>query len=133
MNKRLLNYLFPAVLFGVFTGVMVLYGMAFTPPAAKKQMVVCYKFKPGVDQAGIEKHMVDFKNLKKASKEIVGYTAGFTLNDSPEKKDFDVMHHLTFKSDEDIEKYRESAAYKSFVQDHSNLWEKQFEIRAEIK
>lgn len=133
MNKRLLNYLFPAVLFGVFTAVMVLYGVAFTPPAAKKQMVICYKFKAEVDQTKIEKHMVDFKNLKRTSKEIVGYTAGFTLNDSPQKKDYDVMHHLTFKTDEDIEKYRESREYKAFVESHKDLWEKQFELKAEIK
>jgi hypothetical protein len=133
MNKRLIKYLVPAALFGTFLGTMFIWSVAFGPAKVKKQMVVCYKFNENTPKDQVEKHIGDFLELKKSNKQIVNYTAGYTVGHGDKKPDFDVMHYLTFKTEEDIAKFKQSASYEKFVNTHKNEWKAEFVINADIK
>jgi Stress responsive A/B Barrel Domain len=118
MNRRLVNYFIPALVFGAFLGTLFIWSMAIGPAPIKKQMVMCYKFKNNTAQSLIEKHMSDFKNLKTKSQEIVNYSAGYTSLENNQKPQYDVMHYLTFKTEEDIELFKTSQAFQNFVSHH---------------
>ncbi len=133
MNKRLIKYLVPAVLFGTFLGTMFVWSVAFGPAKVKKQMVICYKFNENTPKDQVDKHISDFLDLKKTSKEIVNYTAGYTVGKGNQKPDFDVMHYLTFKTEEDIAKFIKSDSYKKFVRRHKYNWKTEFVLNADIK
>jgi len=95
--------------------------------------VVCYKFNENTPKDQVEKHIGDFLELKKSNKQIVNYTAGYTVGHGDKKPDFDVMHYLTFKTEEDIAKFKQSSSYQKFVNTHKNEWKAEFVINADIK
>lgn len=129
----MLNYFLPAVAMGVFAFMMVAYNSAFTPAPVQDQKVILYKFKEGVSKETMEKHLQDFKLMKRDAHEIVDYSAGYTYDLVNQKSSFDVMHYLTFKSEQDIEKYMTSEPYKNFVKAHENLWEEVLIVNSQIK
>jgi len=133
MKKSLVRYFAPILALGVMAFMMVAFNSAFTPTPVQKQKVVLYKFNKNVSQAEMEKHLVDYKALKRVSPEIVGYSAGYTFQSEEIQNEFDVMHHLTFKTDKDIETFMTSDEYKAFVKEHSHLWEKVMVVNSEIE
>ena len=133
MKNNLFKYLIPAICFGVFLGTMFVWSVAFGPAPVKKQMVLCYKFNENTPNRVIENHITEFSSLKKANKEIVNYTAGYTRPVGNEKPKFDVMHYLTFKTDEDIAKFKQSQSYLNFVKKHKSDWKTEFVVNADIK
>ena len=96
-------------------------------------MVVCYKFNENTPKEQVEKHIGDFLDLKKSNKQIVNYTAGYTVGEGDKKPDFDVMHYLTFKTEEDIAKFTQSESYQKFINTHKSEWKAEFVINADIK
>lgn len=133
MNKRLIKYLVPAAFFGTFLGTMFIWSVAFGPAKVKKQMVICYKFNENTPKEQVDKHIGDFLDLKKSNKQIVNYTAGYTVANGDKKPDFDVMHYLTFKTEEDIMKFKQSDSYQNFVKNHKSAWKSEFVLNADIK
>jgi hypothetical protein len=129
-RKSILKYLLPAALFGTFMGVIFLGSMAIGPRPAKKQMVICYKFNDGLSETVKNQHLNNFKSLKKQSPEILNYSGGFT---SDVNENYDVMHYLTFTTEEEITKFKESDAFKSFNQDQKDVVKNELVILAEIK
>jgi uncharacterized protein (UPF0371 family) len=123
----------PVAFFGVLLGTLLVWTMAIGPQPIKKQMVICYKFNENTAKAQIEQHFLDFKMLKGKTPEIVDYTAGFTTNSEENSPKFDAMHYLTFKSEEDIEKFKVSKLYTDFIETHSVTWKDQMIINAEVK
>jgi len=132
-KKSLLRYLLPAIALGVFAFLMVAYGSAYTPPKAQKQRIVCFKFKQGTSAEAIKKHMEGFQDLKRELPEIASYSAGSTFSESGSTAEYDVMHYLTFRTDSEIEKFRQSPEYQSFEKSNGANWDKVLVINSEIK
>jgi multidrug efflux pump subunit AcrB len=131
--QSLLRYLMPALALGLFAFLMVAYGSAYTPPKAQKQRIVCFKFKEGTSTEAIKKHMAGFQDLKRELPEIASYSAGETFNESGSKAEYDVMHYLTFRTDAEVEKFRQSTEYQSFSKANEANWDKVLVINSEIK
>jgi multidrug efflux pump subunit AcrB len=123
----------PAIALGVFAFLMVAYGSAYTPPKAQKQTIVCYKFKEGTSAEAMKKHLEQFQDLKRELPEIVNYSAGNTIAESGTNAEYDVMHYLTFRTDSEMEKFRQSTQYKAFEKSNGANWEKVLVINSEIK
>ncbi len=123
----------PAFALGVFTFLLAIYGTAYTPAKPSKQRMVCYKFKAGTDAETIKKHLVDFRNLKREIDQIVEYSAGSTVAGEGNSSDYEIAHYLTFRSEEDVEKFKQNPAYLDFIKKHKDEWEKVLVINAEIK
>ena len=132
-KKSLMGYMMPAMALGIFAFLMVAYGSAYTPPKAQKQRIVCFKFKAGTSVDAIKRHMAGFQDLKRELPEIAGYSAGATFNESDSKAEYDVMHYLTFRTDAEVEKFRQSAEYQSFAKANEANWDKVLVINSEIK
>lgn len=132
-KKSLLRYLLPAIALGVFAFLMVAYGSAYTPPKAQKQRIVCFKFKQGTSEEAIKQHLLEFQELKREIPEIVSYSAGNTLSEKGKNAEYDVLHYLTFRTDSEMDKFRESAQYHAFEKSNSANWEKVLVINSEIK
>ena len=132
-KKSLLRYLMPAMALGMFAFLMVAYGSAYTPPKAQKQRIVCFKFKQGTSAEAIKQHMADFQDLKRQMPEIAAYSAGETFGEENSKAEYDVMHYLTFRTEAEVEKFRESTQYKAFEKANEAKWDKVLVINSEIK
>jgi multidrug efflux pump subunit AcrB len=122
----------PAIALGVFAFLMVAYGSAYTPPKPQKQSIICYKFKEGTSAEAIKQHLDQFQDLKREHPEIVNYSAGNTISNGS-NAEYDVMHYLTFRTDSELEKFRQSTEYKSFEKANEATWEKVLVINSEIK
>jgi len=132
-RKTLLRYLMPALALGIFAFLMVAYGSAYTPPKAQKQRIVCFKFKQGTSSKAIRQHMSDFQDLKRQMPEIAAYSAGETFGEKNSTAEYDVMHYLTFRTEAEVEKFRESTYYNSFEKANKANWDKVLVINSEIK
>jgi multidrug efflux pump subunit AcrB len=132
-KKSILRYLLPAIALGVFAFLMVAYGSAYTPPKAQKQSIVCFKFKEGTSAEAIKKHLEQFQDLKRELPEIVNYSAGNTISESGSTSEYDVMHYLTFRTDSEMEKFRQSTQYNAFEKSNEANWDKVLVINSEIK
>ena len=70
------------------------------------QRVVCFKYKPDASQDDIDAHIEGFKKLPDIVPGIVSYRGGLCVpNVNGDPPGFSSMHHLTFKTTEDIAKY----------------------------
>ncbi len=132
-KKSLMSYMMPAMALGVFAFMMVAYGSAYTPPKAQKQRIVCFKFKQGTSADAIKKHMAGFQDLKRELPEIVSYSAGETFKESDSNAEYDVMHYLTFRTDAEVDKFRQSTEYQAFSKANEANWDKVLVINSEIK
>ncbi|MFN3489731.1 MAG: Dabb family protein [Emticicia sp.] len=131
--QSLVKYLMPAVALGMFAFLMVAYGSAYTPPKAQKQRIVCFKFKQGTSPEAIKQHMTDFQDLKRQMPEIAAYSAGATFGEENSTAEYDVMHYLTFRTETEVDKFRESTEYKAFEKANEANWDKVLVINSEIK
>ncbi len=131
MQGKSKSYALLIVMFCLFG--LIIYGAYSPARRATKQQIVCVKFKNGVQSQAIEKHMHEFAGLKREIKQIVGYTAGKTILTTTNGTDYDVMHYLTFQSNDDIKAFERSAAYQQFVADNRGSWEKTLIVNADIQ
>lgn len=94
---------------------------------ANFQRVVCFKFKAGTSSETIQGHIEGFDALKNTIPYILSHQAGITiqgeLKDMPE---FDVMHYMTFRNEEDIQLYYNHPTHLEFFAKYGETWEKFF-------
>ena len=131
MNAKSRGYTLIIVLLCAFT--LTIYGAYSTGRKAQKQQIVCIKFKKGVEKKAVERHMYAFASLKGEIPQIISYTSGQTISANQDASDYDVVHYLTFQSEEDIAKFENSAAYKQFVAENSTIWDKTLTVNANIR
>lgn len=97
------------------------------------QRIVCFKFKKGVDSEDIQRHMQDFKNLKKCIPQILSYEGGKTVpGDYGAVSEYDCMHYLTFVDDKDIDDYFNHEEHRNFIKRNESIWEKALVINSVI-
>jgi hypothetical protein len=77
--------------------------------------------------------MSDFQDLKRQMPEIAAYSAGETFGEENSTAEYDVMHYLTFRTEAEVEKFRESTYYNSFEKANKANWDKVLVINSEIK
>lgn len=131
MNAKSKGYTLIVVLMCAFA--LTIYGAYSPARKAQKQQIVCIKFKKGVESQAVEQHMNGFAALKHEIPQIVGYTAGKTIRPNQAAADYDVVHYLTFQSEDDIRKFEESPAYKQFIKQNEGVWEKNLIVNADIR
>lgn len=131
MTAKSKGYTLIVVLLCAFA--LTIYGAYSPARKAKKQQIVCIKFKNGVENKAIEQHMYGFATLKHEIPQIVGYTSGKTISPDKAVSDYDVVHYLTFQSEEDIKKFETSPAYQQFVAKNAGSWEKTLIVNADIR
>lgn len=98
------------------------------------QRVVCFKFKPGTDEAAIRKHMGDFKGLEAQIPQILSYRGGpviYEVNDP--QSGYDSMHYMTFASAEDIVPYFHHEAHQRFIRENRAIWDSVIVISSAIE
>ncbi|MCU0340794.1 MAG: Dabb family protein [Spirosomaceae bacterium] len=129
-KKKIIGYFKP--IFGLCVFMLIIYG-AYTPSQnAEIQKIVCIKFKEGVSTTDKEQYMLEFAKLRREIPQMVAYTAGKTLSVTG-KPDFDAMHYLTFRTEDDIVTFQNHPKYKAFVKNHQALWEKELVVDANIQ
>ncbi len=131
MNAKTKGYTLIIVLLCAFA--LTIYGAYSPARKANKQQVVCIKFKNGVESKAVEQHMYGFATLKNEIPQIISYTSGKTISPGQAISDYDVVHYLTFQSEEDIKAFENSAAYKEFVATNKGIWEKTLIVNADIR
>ncbi len=131
MSAKSKGYTLIVVLLCAFA--LTIYGAYSTGRKAQKQQIVCIKFKKGVGTKAIEQHMYAFASLKHEIPQIINYTSGQTISSDKADDTYDVVHYLTFQSEEDIKKFEDSPAYKQFVADNRDSWEKTLTVNANIR
>ncbi len=112
---------------------LTIYGAYSPARKAQKQQIVCVKFKADVDNQAIERYMLGFASLKHEIPSIINYTSGRTIAPNGTTTDYDVVHYLTFQSEDDIRKFENDPAYKTFVTQNQNIWENNLTVNADIR
>ena len=130
-RNKTLGYLVPVFALSVF--MLVIYGAYVPHKTAETQRVVCIKFKPGTTKEDIEKHMRDFAILKNSVKDVVAYSAGRVQKTDAADNQFDVIHYLTFRTDEGAQQYVANADRKAFVKSNESNWENVLELNSNIE
>lgn len=131
MNAKSRGYTLVVLLMCAFA--LTIYGAYSPARKAQKQQIVCIKFKKGVESEAVERHMNGFAALKHEIPQVVNYTSGKTILPDGAVSDYDVVHYLTFQSEADIKAFERSAAYKQFVADNKDIWEKNLTVNADIR
>ena len=99
----------------------------------KIQRIVCFKFKQGVSEEAIARHMTDFAAMQAAIPQIRDYRGGRTCpGDNNRAPDFDAMHYLIFDNMDDIEIYRPHPAHQNFISRNRESWEQVLVLNATI-
>ena len=128
-KKKIIGYIKP--IFGLCVFMLIIYG-AYTPSQkANIQKIVCIKFKSDASVADIERHMNEFAQLRREIPQMVAYSGGKTLSVAS-KPEYDAMHYLTFRSQDDITAFQNHPKYQDFVKNNQNIWEKELVIDANI-
>lgn len=129
-KKKFFGYIKP--IFGLCVFMLIIYG-AYTPSQkAEIQKIVCIKFKPGTSAATIEQHMNEFAQLRREIPQMVAYSGGKTLSVTG-KPEYDAMHYLTFRTEDDITTFQNHPKYQEFVKNNEAIWEKELVIDANIQ
>ena len=131
MNAKSKGYTLIVVLLCAFA--LTIYGAYSPARKAQKQQIVCIKFKSGVENGAVERHMNGFAALKHEIPQVIGYTSGKTILPNGAVSDYDVVHYLTFQNEADIKTFEQSAAYKQFVAENKGVWEKTLIVNADIR
>jgi antibiotic biosynthesis monooxygenase (ABM) superfamily enzyme len=129
-RNKTLGYLVPVFALCVF--MLIIYGAYVPHRPAETQKVVCIKFKKGVTPEDIEKHLRDFASMKGSIKDLVAYSAG-RVQKSEGADEFDVIHYLTFRTDEGAQQYAANADRKAFIQTNEAHWDKVLEMNSNIE
>ncbi|WP_428660949.1 Dabb family protein [Runella sp.] len=129
-KKKFFGYIKP--IFGLCVFMLIIYG-AYTPSQkAEIQKIVCIKFKSGTSAANIEHHMNEFAQLRREIPQMVAYSGGKTLSVTG-KPEYDAMHYLTFRTEDDITTFQNHPKYQEFVKNNEAIWEKELVIDANIQ
>ncbi|RIV20635.1 Dabb family protein [Fibrisoma montanum] len=131
MNRKAIGYALVTGFFLAFA--LIIYGAYSPARKAQKQRIVCVKFKKGVENQAVEQHMHGFASLKHEIPQIVNYSSGRTILPDGAVADYDVMHYLTFQSEDDILAYEKSEAYRQFIERNKGAWEKILVVNADIR
>jgi len=129
-KNKTLGYLLPVFLLSVF--MLIIYGAYVPHKPAETQRVVCIKFKPGTTSEEIEKHMRDFASLKNNVNDVVAYSAGRVQNTGDAANEYDVVHYLTFRTNEAAKQYASNADRNAFVKSNESHWDKVLEMNSSI-
>jgi len=130
-KNKTLGYLLPVFLLSIF--MLVIYGAYVPHKPAETQRVVCIKFKPGTTSEDIEKHMRDFASLKNHVSDVVAYSAGKVQKTDGNANAYDVVHYLTFRTNDAAKKYALNADRKEFVKNNEANWDKVLEMNSSIE
>ena len=130
-KNKTLGYLLPVFLLSIF--MLIIYGAYVPHKPAETQRVVCIKFKAGTTTEEIEKHMRDFAVLKNNVSDVVAYSAGRVQNTEGSENEYDVVHYLTFRTDEAAKKYAANADRTAFVKSNESHWDKVLEMNSNIE
>ncbi len=129
-KKKIIGYFKPIV--GLCVFMLIIYG-AYTPSQkAEIQKIVCIKFKPGTSATDVERHMNEFAQLRREIPQMVAYSGGKTLS-VVGKSEYDAMHYLTFRTEDDITTFQNHPKYQAFVKENQAIWEKELVIDANIQ
>ena len=112
---------------------LVIYGAYVPHKPAETQRVVCIKFKPGTSSEVIEKHFRDFASMKNHVKDVVAYSAGHVQKAEGTNNQFDVVHYLTFRTDESAQAYGNNIDRKEFVDKNQSNWDNVLEMNSNIE
>jgi hypothetical protein len=130
-KNKTIGYLIPVFMLGVF--MLIIYGAYVPHKPAETQRVVCIKFKAGTTNEQIEKEIRDFATMKNSVKDVVAYSAGKVQKSAGNKSEYDVIHYLTFRTDEAAQKYASNADRKEFVEKNESHWDKVLEMNSDIE
>lgn len=130
-RNKTLGYLVPVFALCVF--MLVIYGAYVPHKPAEIQRVVCIKFKPGTTAQEVEKHLRDFASMKNAVKDVVAYSAGHVQKSGSSQEEFDVIHYLTFRTNESAQEYTANADRLEFVKANEGHWDKVLEMNSNIE
>lgn len=131
MNRKSKGYLIIVAVFCAFA--LFIYGAYSPARKAQKQQVFCVKFKNSIDKQAVERHMHAFASLKRETKAIVGYSAGRTIAPAGQPGAYDVIHYLTFQSEDDMKAFEKSDEFKTFKIENQAAWENVLVINADIQ
>ncbi len=130
-KNKTIGYLIPVFFLCVF--MLVIYGAYVPHKQAEIQRVVCIKFKPGTSAEMIEKHLRDFASMKNNVKELVAYSAGHVQKTEGTADQFDVVHYLTFRTNESAQQYALNADREEFVKNNEAKWANVLEMNSHIE
>jgi hypothetical protein len=130
-KNKTLGYLLPVFMLSVF--MLIIYGAYVPHKPAETQRVICIKFKEGTSNEEIEKHMRDFAVMKNNVKDVVAYSAGKVQKADGNKSEYDVIHYLTFRTDEAAKQYTSNADRSEFVKENQSHWDKVLEMNSDIE
>ncbi|ARK11324.1 Dabb family protein [Fibrivirga algicola] len=123
-----------ALIVGLFCILGLLIYGAYSPARkAQKQQIFCFSFTDEANPKAVDKHMRDFAALRHDIPQVVGYTAGKTFLVGKADSEYDVMHYLTFQNEEDMKAFEQNPAYKKFVDENKDSWDKTLVVNAEIQ
>jgi hypothetical protein len=130
-KNKTIGYLIPVFFLCVF--MLIIYGAYVPHKQAEIQRVVCIKFKPGTSAEMVEKHLRDFASMKNNVKELVAYSAGHVQKTEGTANQFDVVHYLTFRTNESAQQYALNADREEFVKNNEAKWDKVLEMNSHIE
>ena len=130
-KNKTIGYLVPVFALCVF--MLIIYGAYVPHKAAETQRVICIKFKAGTTPEDIEKHMRDFAMLKNNVKDVVAYSAGRVQGTEDNDNQFDVIHYLTFRTNEGAKQYVANADRKAFIKNNETNWDNVLELNSSIE
>lgn len=130
-KNKTIGYLIPVFFLCVF--MLVIYGAYVPHKQAEIQRVVCIKFKPGTSAEMVEKHLRDFASMKNNVKELVAYSAGHVQKTEGTADQFDVVHYLTFRTNESAQQYALNADREEFVKNNEAKWANVLEMNSHIE
>jgi hypothetical protein len=131
MNRKSKGYLLIVAVFCAFG--LFIYGAYSPARKAQKQQIFCVKFKNDIEKQAVERHMHAFASLKRETKSIVNYSAGRTIEPAGRSSTYDVVHYLTFQSEDDMKAFEKSAEFKNFKIENEEAWENILVINADIQ
>ena len=130
-KNKTIGYLVPVFMLSVF--MLIIYGAYVPHKPAETQRIVCIKFKAGTTSEEMEKEMRDFAVLKNNVKDVVAYSAGRVQKTDGNKSEYDVIHYLTFRTDEAAKQYASNAYRNDFVKSNESHWDKVLEMNSDIE
>lgn len=130
-KNKTIGYLVPVFMLSVF--MLIIYGAYVPHKPAETQRIVCIKFKSGTTSEEMEKEMRDFAVLKNNVKDVVAYSAGRVQKNDGNKSEYDVIHYLTFRTDEAAKQYASNAYRNDFVKSNESHWDKVLEMNSDIE
>jgi hypothetical protein len=130
MNAKPLIRLTLLVLLGTH---MLPLSAAFQPaPPARLQHIVYFKFKAGVSEAAITRHVDGFTALKSKIPQILSYASGQTVVLDNSSGEYDIVHHLTFASESDVLVFEHSPHTLQFVSLNKPSWDRSLVVNSRI-